>query len=157
MRLYQDRRDLNYQQCPSIDLIDDETRRCFTSPYPSSLIIVNAASIQPLNNNLSNVKSPYLFENLDGTLLESSLNPRTSNEISISSPVSTNSSKRHSRSNRSFQTKIPHRRQTRIKKQLTVGTGEHASSIVLVENEVVFQQLLKECTTKVIQQYLFYK
>ena len=49
---------------------------------------------------------------------------------------------------REFQTKHPSRQTTRIKKQQTVATGEHQQQIVLVENEVVFLQLLKECTMK---------
>ncbi|CAF1500333.1 unnamed protein product [Adineta steineri] len=57
-------------------------------------------------------------------------------------------SKRNSRLTRSFQSKHTPRRVTRIKKQQTLATGEHQQPVVLVENEVVFQQLLKECTTK---------
>ncbi len=83
----------------------------------------------------------YLFENFYGNLLELSL-------INISSPLSSGVPKRNSPLTRSFHTKHPPRRLTRFKKQQIV---------VLVENEVVFQQLIKECTMKtkrmVIEKY----
>ncbi|CAF1112721.1 unnamed protein product [Rotaria sordida] len=140
IRLYRDRRDLSYQCCPSIDSIDEETRRCFTSPFPSSLVIMNASSVRPLDNLFSTSNNSYLFENLNGNLLEST----TSIDISLSSEIP----KRTSSLSRSFPTKQPKRRITRVKKQQTVDSHEHSQTVVLVENDVVFQQLLKECTTK---------
>ncbi|CAF2661832.1 unnamed protein product [Rotaria sp. Silwood2] len=125
IRLYRNSDDLTYQACLSIDLIDKETRRRFTPSYPSSLIVMNAPLVRSLDNSISTSNNCYLFENLNGTLLESS----SSSIINISSPLST-------------------RHITRFKKQQTVTTGEHQQHVVLVENEVVFQQLLKECTTK---------
>ncbi|CAF1474184.1 unnamed protein product [Adineta steineri] len=144
IRLYRDRRDLTYQPCTSIDLIDNRTRLRFTSPFPSSLIIVNASIVRPLNTSISTSNNCYLFENLNGNILESS----SSVAVNISSPLSSGISKRNSRLTRSFQSKHTPRRVTRIKKQQTLATGEHQQPVVLVENEVVFQQLLKECTTK---------
>ncbi|CAF3563003.1 unnamed protein product [Rotaria sordida] len=120
-----DRRDLTYQAYPSIDLIDKETRCRFTSPFPS-LILMNAPSLRLLDNSISTSKYCYLFENLNGTLLESS---SSSSIINISLSVST-------------------RRVIRFKKQQTVAASEHQQHVVLVQNEVVFQQLLKECITK---------
>jgi hypothetical protein len=109
---------------------------------------MNAPSVCPLNNSIFTSDNCYLFENLNGILLESS----SSVAINISSPLSSGIPKRNSRLTRSFQTKHPPRRVTRLKKQQTVATGEHQQHVVLVENEVVFQQLLKECTTKVSNQ-----
>ncbi|UJR34962.1 hypothetical protein I4U23_027740 [Adineta vaga] len=142
IRLYCDRRDLTYQPCPSIDLIDRGTRLRFTSPYPPSLIIINASPVRPLNNSISSPNNSFLFENLNGTLLESLT-------ISIpTSPLSSGISEKTFRRTRSYQPKHPSRR-TRLKKQQTVATSEQQQQhVVLVENEVVFQQLLKECTTK---------
>ncbi|CAF4898604.1 unnamed protein product, partial [Rotaria sp. Silwood1] len=142
IRLYRDRRDLTYQCCPSIDSIDEETRRRFISPLPSSLIVMNAPLIRPINNLFSTSNNSYLFENLNGSLLESTTS------IDISSSLSSEIPKRNSRLTRSFQTKYPKRRTTRIKKQQTVTSNEHQQAVVLVDNDVVFQQLLKECTTK---------
>jgi hypothetical protein len=142
IRLYRDRRDLNYQCCSSIELIDEEIRRRFTPPLSPSLVVMNAPLVRPLNNPILTSNSCYLFENLNGALLESS-------SINISSPLSSGIPKRNSRLTRSFQAKHPPRRVTRIKKQQTLATSEHQQHVVVVENEVVFQQLLKECTTKV--------
>jgi hypothetical protein len=103
---------------------------------------MDAPLVRPLNNPVITSNNGYLFENLNGTLLESS-------SINISSPLSSGFSKRNSRLTRSFQAKHPPRRVTRLKKQQTVATSEHQQHVVVVENEVVFQQLLKECTTKV--------
>ncbi len=138
-RLYRNRRDLTYQKCPFIDSIDEEIRRRFIPPLSPSLIVMNAPLVRPLNDSIStstNNNSNYLFENLNGSLLESS---------SISSPLS---SKVNTRRTRSFQSKHPPRRITRLKKQQTVATSEHQQHVSVVENEVVFQQLLKECTMK---------
>jgi hypothetical protein len=104
---------------------------------------MTAPSVRPLNNSVLKSNNCYLFENLNGPLLESS------SISNISSPLSSGTPKRNSRLTRSFQTKHPARRTTRLKKQQTIATAEHQQSVVLVENEVVFQQLLKECTTKV--------
>lgn len=42
------------------------------------------------------------------------------------------------------------RRITRFKKQQTLGTNEyHQQHVSVVDNDVVFQQLLRECTTKI--------
>jgi hypothetical protein len=142
VRLYRNRRDLTYQPCSSIDLIDEETRLRFIPPLPQSLIVVNAPLVRPLNNSILTSNNFYLFENLNGSLLESS-------SINISSPLSSGIPKRNSRFTRSFQTKHTPRRITRLKKQQTVATSEQQQQhVVLVENEVVFQQLLKECTMK---------
>jgi hypothetical protein len=141
IRLYRNRRDLTYQKCPSIDSIDQETRRRFTSPFPSSLIIMNAPLVRSLNNSISTSNNYYLFENLYGNLLELSL-------INISSPLSTGIPQRNSPLTRSLHIKHPPRRLTRLKKQQTIATSENQQHVVLVENEVVFQQLLKECTMK---------
>ncbi|CAF5150660.1 unnamed protein product, partial [Rotaria sp. Silwood1] len=67
IRLYRDRRDLTYQYCLSIDSIDEETRRRFTSPFPSSLIVMNASLVRPLDNSFSTSNNSYLFENLNGS------------------------------------------------------------------------------------------
>ncbi|CAF1525244.1 unnamed protein product, partial [Adineta steineri] len=99
IRLYRDRRDLTYQPCTSIDLIDNRTRLRFTSPFPSSLIIVNASIVRPLNTSISTSNNCYLFENLNGNILESS----ASVAVNISSPLSSGISKRNSRLTRSFQ------------------------------------------------------
>ncbi len=103
---------------------------------------MDAPLVRPLNNPVITSNNGYLFENLNGTLLESS-------SINISSPLSSGIPRRNSRLTRSFQTKHTPRRITRIKKQQTVVTSEHQQHVVVVENEVVFHQLLKECTTKV--------
>lgn len=66
----------------------------------------------------------------------------------MSSPLSNERSTKGSRRTRSFQTKHRSGRVTRLKKQQTVATSEHQQHVPVVENEVVFQQLLKECTTK---------
>ncbi|CAF3102500.1 unnamed protein product, partial [Rotaria sp. Silwood2] len=119
IRLYRDCRDLTYQYCSSIDSIDEETRRRFTSPFPSSLIVMNAPLVRPLDNSFSTSNNSYLFENLNGSLLESTTS------IDISSSLSSGISKRNSRLTRSFQTEHPRRRITRIKKQQTVASNEH--------------------------------
>ncbi|CAF2531177.1 unnamed protein product [Rotaria sp. Silwood2] len=142
IRLYCDRRDLTYQCCPLIDSIDEETRLRFTSPIPPSLIVMNVPLVHPIDNSYSTSKISYLFENLNGSLLESTTS------IDISSSLSSGIPKRNSHITRSFQTKHPKRRTTRLKKQQTVATYDHQQPVVLVENDVVFQQLLKECTTK---------
>ncbi|CAF2145685.1 unnamed protein product [Rotaria magnacalcarata] len=142
IRLYQDRRDLTYQCCPSIDLIDEKIRRRFTSPLSSSLIVINAPVVHPLTHTvISTSNNSYLFENLNGSLLESS-------SINISSPLNSNIPKRNSPSTRSFQNKDTRRRTTRLRKQQTINSTEHQQHAGFVENDVVFQQLLKECTTK---------
>ncbi|CAF1093898.1 unnamed protein product [Rotaria sordida] len=89
---------------------------------------MNAPSLRLLDNSISTSKYCYLFENLNGTLLESS-SSSSSSIINISLPVST-------------------RRVIRFKKQQTVAASEYQQHVVLVQNEVVFQQLLKECITK---------
>ncbi|CAF1388450.1 unnamed protein product [Adineta ricciae] len=142
IRLYRDRRDLPYQKCQSIESIDRSTRLRFTSPYPPSLIIINAPPVRALNNYISSSEGSYLFENLNGTLLESS-----SSMAMPASPMTPGISDRTVRRTRSYQQKHPPRRKTRMKKQQTVATNEQ-QHVVLVENEVVFQQLLKECTMK---------
>ena len=103
---------------------------------------MNAPSVRPINNCTSLITNIYLFENLNGSLLQSS----TINNLC--SPLSNRIPKRNSRLTQSFQAKHPSRRTTRFKKQQTVATNEHQQHVVVVENEVVFQQLLKECTTK---------
>ena len=109
---------------------------------------MTAPLVRPLENPISTSNNCYLFESLNGTLLESS----SSSTINISSPLSSGTPKRNSRLTRSFQSKHSTRRVTRLKKQQTIATAvEHQQHVVLVENEVVFQQLLKECTTKVIK------
>ncbi|CAF5161317.1 unnamed protein product, partial [Rotaria sp. Silwood1] len=102
----------------------------------------NAPLVHPLDNSFSTSNNSYLFENLNGSLLESTTS------IDISSSLSSGISKTNSRLTRSFQTKHPQRRITRIKKQQTVASNEHPQTVVLLQNDVVFQQLLKECTTK---------
>jgi hypothetical protein len=141
--LYRNRRDLTYQKCPSIDSIDEEIRRRFIPPLSPSLLLMNAPLVRPLNDSIlpSNNNKNYLFENLNGSLLESS-------SINMSSPLSNEILKGNARRTRSFQTKHPPRRVTRLKKQQTVATSEHQPHVSVVENEVVFQQLLKECTMK---------
>ena len=146
--LYRNRRDLTYQKCPSIDQIDEETRRRFTPPLSPTLMVMNAPAVHPVNPlvfSANHHKNSYLFENLNGNLLELS-------SMNISSPLSTNMAKRNSRFTQSFQSKHPPRR-TRLRKQQTLLTNEQQQQqqqqpVVLVENEVVFQQLLKECTMK---------
>ena len=141
VRLYRNRRDLNYQKCPSMVSIEDDIRRRFTPSLSPALIVMNAPPVRPLNSSIYPTTNNYLFENLNGSVLELSSNDP-------SSPLSARIPKRDSRLTRSFQNKYPSRRTTRLKKQQTTATNEHQQSIVLVENEVVFQQLLKECTTK---------
>ena len=139
IRLYRERRDLTYQTSSSVEAIEEETRRRFTPPLSPSLVLVNAPPVRPLTPSLNLSTSPFLFESLQGSLLESSTN--------VNPPTI---EKRNSRMTRSFHSKHSSRRATRMAKQQTVATGEHHPSlVVLVENEVVFQQLLKECTTKV--------
>ena len=147
IRAYRERRDLIYQTCSSVEAIEAETRRRFTPPLSPSLILVNAPPVRPLPPSLNLTSSSFLFENLNAALLESSNNTSLS-PSSFASPLPTE--KRNSRLTRSFHSKHSSRRVTRLAKQQTVATGEHQPSlVVLVENEVVFQQLLKECTTKV--------
>jgi hypothetical protein len=142
IRLYRNRRDLTYQPCPSINSIDEETRRRFIPPFSPSLNVLNAPLVRPFNNPILTSNNGYLFENLNGSLLESST-------INISSPLSSGISKRNSRLSRSFPYKHPPRRVTRLKKQQSIAMNEQQQQhVVLVENEIVFQQLLKECTTK---------
>ena len=142
-RLYRNRRDLTYQSCQTIEQIQDETRRQFNPPFAPTLNLIVAPSVLALNHSnlvTRTQTNSYLFEDLDGNLLEST-------KKFISSPLSSKGLvQRNSSINRSFQKKHPSRR-TRIKKQQTVATTEH-QHVQLVENEVVFQQLLKECTTK---------
>jgi hypothetical protein len=102
--LYRNRRGLTYQSCPSID---QKTRRRFTSPFPSSLIIMNAPLVRSLYNSISTSNNYYLFENLYGNLLELSL-------INISSPLSSGVPKRNSPLTRSRHTKHPLPRLTRL-------------------------------------------
>jgi hypothetical protein len=139
-----------------MDSIDNETRRRFSPPFAPSLFLINALPVHPLHISPDTNKIWYLFESLNGALLESSssLAPMSSSSAALSShqiqsPLSASLAKRNSRLTRSFQGKHAVRRVTRMKRQQTAMTGEHATGVVLVENEVVFQQLLKECTSKV--------
>lgn len=141
--MYRDRRYLPYQNCPGIAFMDEDIRRRFTAPFPPSLFVTNAQTVRLLEKfTPTTTNNSYLFENLSGSLLES-------RSIDTLSTHSYESSPRNSRLTRSFQAKASRKRVTRLPKQQTCAANDHQQHAVLVENEVVFQQLLKECTTKV--------
>ncbi|CAF0946554.1 unnamed protein product, partial [Didymodactylos carnosus] len=136
-----------YESCLSISDIEDDIRRRFTNI--NSNIIITAPTIRPL---LSSISSPlqtqqrYLFETLNSILLENILLSSTTRTLVSSIQQDHNSYVIKSLHQTPVKTSFKHSsssRQTKSKKQNTQMGSEH-----VVESELVFQQLLKECTMK---------
>ncbi|CAF0799820.1 unnamed protein product, partial [Didymodactylos carnosus] len=141
-----------YEPCSSIPDIEEDIRRRFTNI--NSNLVITAPVVRQLSFSKptpSRTQQRYLFENLDSTLLDN---------VALSSITRTSSSSiqqgRNSRLSKSFHhtpTKNSSRHSlsshhAKLKKQNTQGNGPTKVGEHVVETELVFQQLLKECTMK---------